>query len=95
MFIIYCGSLAGTPLLTEKRMILEPMKSHLLVKLEEISPQGNLVIPTQPQTATVIKSSTFKPGTKVLFGKQAGLGIKTRHGKYLLLADTDILALIQ
>ncbi len=90
-------------------MKLKPIEDHVVVKLSSEAEEkkiGGIIIPDtakeKPQMAKVIAVGTdedlkkiVKVGDKVLFGKYAGTEIELDGDKYLILAKSDILAIVE
>jgi len=90
-------------------MKLRPIEDHVIVKITvdaEEKKIGGIIIPDtakeKPQMAKVIAVGTdedlkkaVKVGDKVLYGKYAGTEIELEGIKYLVLAKSDILAVVE
>jgi chaperonin GroES len=90
-------------------MKLRPIEDHVIVKLTADTEEkkiGRIIIPDtakeKPQMAKVIAVGTdedlkkaVKVGDKVLYGKYAGTEIEFEGEKYLVLAKSDILAVVE
>jgi len=90
-------------------MKIRPVEDHLAVKLsttENEKTVGGIIIPDtakeKPQIAEVIAvgndedlQKIVKVGDKVLFGKYAGTEIEFEGEKLLILAKSDLLAIVE
>ena len=90
-------------------MNIRPVEDHLAVKLsttENEKTVGGIIIPDtakeKPQIAEVIAvgndedlQKIIKVGDKVLFGKYAGTEIELEGEKLLILAKSDLLAIVE
>ncbi|MDZ4181257.1 MAG: co-chaperone GroES [Candidatus Cloacimonadaceae bacterium] len=90
-------------------MRLRPIEDHVVVKIEAAAQEkkvGGIIIPDtakeKPQMAEVIAVGTdedlqkiVKVGDKVLYGKYAGTEIEIEGDKLLILAKSDILAIVE
>jgi len=90
-------------------MKIRPVEDHLAVKLnttENEKTVGGIIIPDtakeKPQIAEVIAvgndedlQKIIKVGDKVLFGKYAGTEIELEGEKLLILAKSDLLAIVE
>ncbi|CAO80699.1 co-chaperone GroES [Candidatus Cloacimonas acidaminovorans] len=90
-------------------MKIRPVEDHLAVKLsttENEKTVGGIIIPDtakeKPQIAEVIAvgndedlQKIIKVGDKVLFGKYAGTEIEFEGEKLLILAKSDLLAIVE
>ncbi|MDP2173704.1 MAG: co-chaperone GroES [Candidatus Cloacimonadaceae bacterium] len=90
-------------------MKLRPIEDHVVVKIETAAQEkkvGGIIIPDtakeKPQMAEVIAVGTdeelqkvVKVGDKVLYGKYAGTEIEIDGEKLLILAKSDILAIVE
>ena len=90
-------------------MKIIPVEDHLAVKLsttENEKTVGGIIIPDtakeKPQIAEVIAvgndedlQKIIKVGDKVLFGKYAGTEIEFEGEKLLILAKSDLLAIVE
>ncbi|HPV00801.1 MAG: co-chaperone GroES [Candidatus Cloacimonas acidaminovorans] len=90
-------------------MKIRPVEDHLAVKLsttENEKTVGGIIIPDtakeKPQIAEVIAvgndedlQKIVKVGDKVLFGKYAGTEIELEGEKLLILAKSDLLAIVE
>jgi len=93
----------------EVTMKIRPVEDHLAVKLnttENEKTVGGIIIPDtakeKPQIAEVIAvgndedlQKIIKVGDKVLFGKYAGTEIELEGEKLLILAKSDLLAIVE
>jgi chaperonin GroES len=93
----------------EVTMKIRPVEDHLAVKLsttENEKTVGGIIIPDtakeKPQIAEVIAvgndedlQKIVKVGDKVLFGKYAGTEIELEGEKLLILAKSDLLAIVE
>jgi chaperonin GroES len=93
----------------EVTMKIRPVEDHLAVKLsttENEKTVGGIIIPDtakeKPQIAEVIAvgndedlQKIIKVGDKVLFGKYAGTEIEFEGEKLLILAKSDLLAIVE
>ncbi|MCB5253101.1 MAG: co-chaperone GroES [Candidatus Cloacimonadaceae bacterium] len=90
-------------------MKLRPIEDHVVAKVAastEEKTYGGLIIPDtakeKPQIAEIIAvgndedlQKIVKVGEKVLYGKYAGTEIELDGDKFLILAKSDILAVIE
>ncbi|OQC06831.1 MAG: 10 kDa chaperonin [Candidatus Cloacimonetes bacterium ADurb.Bin089] len=90
-------------------MNIRPVEDHLAVKLSTMENEktvGGIIIPDtakeKPQIAEVIAvgndedlQKIVKVGDKVLFGKYAGTEIELEGEKLLILAKSDLLAIVE
>lgn len=90
-------------------MKLKPIEDHVVVKITSQSEEkkiGGIIIPDtakeKPQMAKVIAVGTdedlikaVKVGDMVLYGKYSGTEIELDGEKYLILAKSDILAIVE
>lgn len=90
-------------------MKLRPIEDHVVAKVAtstEEKTYGGLIIPDtakeKPQIAEIIAvgndedlQKIVKVGDKVLYGKYAGTEIELDGDKYLILAKSDILAVVE
>ncbi|HPS61081.1 MAG TPA: co-chaperone GroES [Candidatus Cloacimonas sp.] len=90
-------------------MNIRPVEDHLAVKLSTLENEktvGGIIIPDtakeKPQIAEVIAvgndedlQKIVKVGDKVLFGKYAGTEIELEGEKLLILAKSDLLAIVE
>ena len=90
-------------------MKVKPLADRVLVKQEkaETKTAGGIIIPdtaqekTQTATVTAVGPGTdedkitVKVGDKVLYDKYAGTGIKIDGDDYLILKNSDIIAVIE
>ena len=90
-------------------MKIRPVEDHLAVKLSTLENEktvGGIIIPDtakeKPQIAEVIAvgndedlQKIVKVGDKVLFGKYAGTEIELEGEKLLILAKSDLLAIVE
>ena len=90
-------------------MNIRPVEDHLAVKLSTLENEktvGGIIIPDtakeKPQIAEVIAvgndedlQKIIKVGDKVLFGKYAGTEIEFEGEKLLILAKSDLLAIVE
>lgn len=90
-------------------MKLRPIEDHVVAKVAtstEEKTYGGLIIPDtakeKPQIAEIIAvgndedlQKIVKVGDKVLYGKYAGTEIELDGEKYLILAKSDILAVVE
>jgi len=90
-------------------MNIRPVEDHLAVKLSTLENEktvGGIIIPDtakeKPQIAEVIAvgndedlQKIVKVGDKVLFGKYAGTEIEFEGEKLLILAKSDLLAIVE
>ena len=90
-------------------MKLRPIEDHIVVKITSQSEEkkiGGIIIPDtakeKPQMAKVIAVGTdedlkkaVKVGDNVLYGKYSGTEIELDGEKYLILAKSDILAVVE
>ena len=88
---------------------IRPVEDHLAVKLSTMENEktvGGIIIPDtakeKPQIAEVIAvgndedlQKIVKVGDKVLFGKYAGTEIELEGEKLLILAKSDLLAIVE
>ncbi|OQC35013.1 MAG: 10 kDa chaperonin [Bacteroidetes bacterium ADurb.Bin041] len=93
----------------EVTMNIRPVEDHLAVKLSTLENEktvGGIIIPDtakeKPQIAEVIAvgndedlQKIVKVGDKVLFGKYAGTEIELEGEKLLILAKSDLLAIVE
>ncbi len=93
----------------EVKMKLKPIEDHVVVKVETAAEEkkiGGIIIPDtakeKPQMAKVIAVGTdedlqkaVKVGDMVLFGKYAGTEFEVEGEKMLVLAKSDILAVVE
>jgi len=93
----------------EVTMKIRPVEDHLAVKLSTTESEktvGGIIIPDtakeKPQIAEVIAvgndedlQKIIKVGDKVLFGKYAGTEIEFEGEKLLILAKSDLLAIVE
>jgi len=93
----------------EVTMNIRPVEDHLAVKLSTMENEktvGGIIIPDtakeKPQIAEVIAvgndedlQKIVKVGDKVLFGKYAGTEIELEGEKLLILAKSDLLAIVE
>jgi len=87
---------------------IKPLGDRVLIEMteEEIQKQGSLYIPDtakeKPQKGTVIavgpgkkdEPMTVKVGDNVLYGKYAGTEINIDGGTYMIMRESDIVAVI-
>lgn len=90
-------------------MKLRPIEDHVVAKVAtstEEKTYGGLIIPDtakeKPQIAEIIAvgndedlQKIVKVGDKVLYGKYAGTEVELDGTKYLILAKSDILAVVE
>ncbi len=90
-------------------MKLKPIEDHVVVQISGAAEEkkvGGIIIPDtakeKPQMAKVIAVGTdedlkkaVKVGDQVLFGKYAGTEFELEGVKYLILAKSDILAVVE
>lgn len=90
-------------------MKLRPIEDHVVAKVAAATEEkkyGGLIIPDtakeKPQIAEIIAvgndedlQKIVKVGEKVLYGKYAGIEIELDGVKYLILAKSDILAVVE
>lgn len=90
-------------------MKLKPIEDHVVVKITSQSEEkkiGGIIIPDtakeKPQMAKVIAVGTdeelkkaVKVGDMVLYGKYSGTEIELDVEKYLILAKSEILAIVE
>jgi len=90
-------------------MKLKPIEDKLVVQLGTAAAEktvGGIIIPDtakeKPQMADVIAVGTdedlkkiIKVGDKVLFGKYSGTEVELEGVKYLILAKSDVLAIVK
>ena len=90
-------------------MKLRPIEDHVVAKVAAATEEktyGGLIIPDtakeKPQIAEIIAvgndedlQKIVKVGDKVLYGKYAGTEIELDGDKYLILAKSDILAVVE
>jgi chaperonin GroES len=90
-------------------MKLRPIEDHVVAKVAtstEEKTYGGLIIPDtakeKPQIAEIIAvgndedlQKIVKVGDKVLYGKYAGTEIELDGDKFLILAKSDILAVVE
>jgi len=93
----------------EVTMNIRPVEDHLAVKLSTMENEktvGGIIIPDtakeKPQIAEVIAvgndedlQKIVKVGDKVPFGKYAGTEIELEGEKLLILAKSDLLAIVE
>lgn len=91
-----------------KKVSVTPLHDRVIVKADpaETVTAGGIIIPDtaqeKPQRGTVIAAGpgkkdepvTVKPGNKVLYGKYAGTEIKIEGEDYLIMRESDILAIV-
>jgi chaperonin GroES len=90
-------------------MTVKPLADRVLVKQEkaETKTASGIIIPdtaqekTQTATVTAVGPGTeddkitVKPGDKILYDKYAGTAIKIDGEEYLILKNSDIIAIIE
>ncbi len=90
-------------------MKLRPIEDHVVVKITSAAEEkkiGGIIIPDtakeKPQMAKVIAVGTdedlkkaVKVGDNVLYGKYSGTEIELDGEKYLILAKSEILAIVE
>lgn len=86
---------------------LRPLRDRVLVKPDEAEKKtaGGIIVPDtvvqKPQTGTVVASGVgytdmpneTKPGDKVMYGKYAGTEIEYAGEQYVIMKESDILAI--
>lgn len=96
-------------MIMEVIMKLKPIEDKLVVQLGTAAAEktvGGIIIPDtakeKPQMADVIAVGTdedlkkiIKVGDKVLFGKYSGTEVELEGVKYLILAKSDVLAIVK
>lgn len=95
--------------LTMKNLNIKPLGDRVLVKSDEAETKtasGIIIIPDtakeKPQQGTVVavgfgkknEPLTVKIGDKILYGKYSGTEIKHEGEDYLIMRESDILAII-
>lgn len=90
-------------------MRLRPIDDHLVIQVKSDSGEkqiGGIYIPDtakeKPQIAEVIAvgnneelNKIVKVGDKVLFGKYAGTEVELDGNKYIILLQSDVLAIVE
>ena len=73
------------------KVIVEPVEAETVTK-------GGIIIPDtaqeKPQKGTVIATGKVKAGDTVLFGKYSGTEVHIDDKKYLVMNQSDILAIL-
>ncbi|MFZ1798310.1 MAG: co-chaperone GroES [Chitinophagaceae bacterium] len=91
-----------------KKLNVKPLHDRVIVQAAaaEEKTSGGIIIPDtakeKPQRGTVIAAGpgkkdepvTVKAGDKVLYGKYAGTEIQVDGGEYLIMRESDILAIV-
>ncbi len=91
-----------------KKVSVTPLHDRVIVKADaaETITKGGIIIPDtaqeKPQRGTVVAAGpgkkdepvTVKPGNKVLYGKYAGTEIQIEGQDYLIMRESDILAIV-
>ncbi len=91
-----------------KKLNVKPLHDRVIVQAApaEEKTSGGIIIPDtakeKPQRGTVVAAGpgkkdepvTVKAGDKVLYGKYAGTEIQVDGGEYLIMRESDILAII-
>ena len=90
------------------KLKVQPLHDRVIVEPEQVakSTKGGIIIPDtvkeKPMRGTVIavgsgkidEPMTVKPKDKVLYGKYAGMEIEVDEKKYLIMKESDILAIV-
>jgi chaperonin GroES len=90
-------------------MKLRPIDDHLVIQIKAEAGEkqiGGIFIPDtakeKPQIAEVIAvgnnedlKKLVKVGDKVLFGKYAGTEVELEGNKYIILSQSDVLAIVE
>ncbi|HPT71151.1 MAG TPA: co-chaperone GroES [Candidatus Cloacimonadota bacterium] len=90
-------------------MRLKPIDDHLVIQIKADAGEkqiGGIYIPDtakeKPQIAEVIAvgnneelQKIIKVGDKVLFGKYAGTEVELDGNKYIILSQSDVLAIVE
>ncbi len=91
-----------------KKLNVKPLHDRVIVQAApaEEKTSGGIIIPDtakeKPQRGTVVAAGpgkkdepvTVKAGDKVLYGKYAGTEIQVDGGEYLIMRESDILAIV-
>ncbi len=91
-----------------KKLNVKPLHDRVIVQADkaEEKTSGGIIIPDtakeKPQRGTVMAAGpgkkdepvTVKSGDKVLYGKYAGTEIQVDGGEYLIMRESDILAIV-
>ena len=95
---------------TEEKFKITPLQDRVLVLQDEPEKQlGNIYIPptiqeqNKPQKGTVISCGpglpneplTVKPNDRILFQKNAGATVEENGKKYLMMKESEIMAIIK
>lgn len=91
-----------------KKLNVKPLHDRVIIQAApaEEKTSGGIIIPDtakeKPQRGTVVAAGpgkkdepvTVKAGDKVLYGKYAGTEIQVDGGEYLIMRESDILAIV-